>query len=175
MRTFTPIFLIIILVLPILSIHTYKKIQNIRIEDEFNRKISSGALESEVVSLRLTRQQIHNEIHWLGKREFISDNFIYQIISFKYSGDITVFFCIKNPEKTRLIDEIANLYAHTTGANQQANEVHKILISFLKSLYYEYANIEFNSCFKMISKKYEYTTSYKSFKPIPDTPPPNLS
>jgi hypothetical protein len=111
------ILLLCVLILPFISIVSYTILKNIEIDNYFLLKINSGSINTELVEMKFSHEQVANEINWTSDREFIFTDYIYKIVKVKYSGNDIIYYCWRDLKKTELSKNLNNYYNKLNGSS----------------------------------------------------------
>ena len=169
----------LVLLLPLGGTYLFFKSQQYKIRKEIKRKIKNGVKNEDLVLLKIPKvmeEFPNNDFQRIHSKEFRYKGEMYDIVEQETFADTTYYWCIWDKEETALfatLDETFNLIWNKNPIKKNTNE--KIQI-FIKSLFYENDNLNFQANFLKAKKQnFLFKNSFYQTPHIKQNfPPPEL-
>lgn len=176
MKKHLGILLLFSLIAPLAGTYTWLHYEKQQIRKEIKNRLIAGIDRSELVLLKLARQEAETALRWEHAHEFKYRGHMYDVAESRMQNDTFLYWCWPDNAETLLNKKLDRLLAGALDHDPQRRETERQIVQFFKSLYF----VEI--CLQAVIFYPGYVASHSTgflflscFNITPQTPPPEMA
>lgn len=173
MKKVVSIFLFFCIVVPSVTTYSWLQYKKYQVKKHVKHQILAGLDQSALVLLKFTNNE-SSELRWEHDQEFEYNGQMYDVVNSIEKRDSIYYWCWRDHEETKLINQLKIVVANALGNDQQNKENQNRLLDFFKILYFSESSIAQGFYQKTEKENYPYFANWVSIIIAPQTPPPKL-
>ena len=131
MKKFVTLFVLLVFLVNAMGYFIVFRCNQYLIRQEMIGSIRNGSFHQKLVALKVAHPENDPRFRRTGQREFSYDGNLYDLVSERKTGDVTVFYCLRDIREEQLILGFTVYLRHTNNSPRTAHPLQALLYNLI--------------------------------------------